>query len=336
MGSSTHMATIKDVAKAANVSTATVSRVINQSDSVLPETVAKVESVMAQLGYQIKDNRRLTINQGQDTIGLIVSRFHSPFYGLLTQGVEKIAKKHGRKLIVASGSYDIECEEEALKFILSKGCRNIIVHSKAMTDEMLIRYAKQHPGIIIINRHVAEIESQCVWLDNSAGTYLATKHLIEQGHRKIAYLSCEMEVDDKFDRFNGYQQALAEAGIEFNPDWVEEVPFGEPGGAEAAINLLNKGLPVTALVAFNDFYAAAAMQVFKEHGIEIPQRLSIVGFDDVLPQCYFSPKLTTIRSPIESMAMNAARLSLEGCELPVSNTFHPLLIKRDSVQKPFE
>ena len=75
------MATIKDVAKAANVSTATVSRVINQSDSVLPETVAKVESVMAQLGYQIKDNRRLTINQGQDTIGLIVSRFHSPFDG---------------------------------------------------------------------------------------------------------------------------------------------------------------------------------------------------------------------------------------------------------------
>lgn len=336
MGSLPHMATIKDVAKAANVSTATVSRVINKSDSVLPETVAKVEMVMAEVGYQIKDNQRLTINQGQDTIGLIVSRFHSSFYGLLTQGVEKVAKKHGRKLIVASGNYDMECEEEALKFILSKGCRNIVLHSKAMTDDMLIHYAKQHSGIIMINRHVSEIESQCVWLDNSAGTYLATKHLIEQGHRKIAYLSCEMEVDDKFDRFNGYQQALIEAGIELNPDWIEEVPFGEPGGAEAAINLLNKGLPVTALVAFNDFYAAAAMQVFKEHGIEIPQRLSIVGFDDVLPQCYFSPKLTTIRNPIESMAINAARLSLEGENLPVSNAFHPLLIKRDSVQAPFE
>lgn len=121
-----------------------------------------------------------------------------------------------------------------------------------------------------------------------------------------------------------------------NPDWIEEVPFGEPGGALAATNLLNKGLPVTAMVAFNDFYAAAAMQVFKEHGVAIPEQLSIVGFDDVLPQCYFSPKLTTIRSPIESMAMNAARLSLEGTDSSLSRVFHPLLIKRDSAVVPQE
>lgn len=327
------MVTIKDVAKAANVSTATVSRVINQSDSVLPETVKKIETVMAQLGYKITDNKRLNINQGQDAIGLIVSRFNSPFYGLLTQGVEKIAKRYGRKLIVASGNYDLDCEEDALKFMLSKGCRNIVMHSKAMTDDMLIRYAKQISGLILINRCVSEIESQCVWLDNCAGTYLATKHLIEEGHRKIAYLSCEMAVDDKVERLNGYKKALAEGGIEFNPDWVEEVPFGELGGTVAATNLLNKGLPVTALVSFNDFYAAAAMQVFKEHGIDIPNRLSIVGFDDVLPQCYFSPKLTTIRNPIESMAINAARLCLGEMNHPILNAFHPILIKRDSVQK---
>ncbi|GAL05533.1 galactose operon repressor [Photobacterium aphoticum] len=181
-----------------------------------------------------------------------------------------------------------------------------------------------------------EIESQCVWLDNSEGTYKATRHLIELGHRRIAYLSCEMEVDDKVDRFDGYRRALEEAGIEVNPDWIEEVPFGEPGGALAATNLLNKGLPVTAMVAFNDFYAAAAMQVFKEHGVAIPEQLSIVGFDDVLPQCYFSPKLTTIRSPIESMAMNAARLSLEGTDSSLSRVFHPLLIKRDSAVVPQE
>ena len=327
------MVTIKDVAKAANVSTATVSRVINQSDSALPETVKKIETVMAQLGYKITDNKRLNINQGQDAIGLIVSRFNSPFYGLLTQGVEKIAKRYGRKLIVASGNYDLDCEEDALKFMLSKGCRNIVMHSKAMTDDMLIRYAKQISGLILINRCVSEIESQCVWLDNCAGTYLATKHLIEEGHRKIAYLSCEMAVDDKVERLNGYKKALAEGGIEFNPDWVEEVPFGELGGTVAATNLLNKGLPVTALVSFNDFYAAAAMQVFKEHGIDIPNRLSIVGFDDVLPQCYFSPKLTTIRNPIESMAINAARLCLGEMNHPILNAFHPILIKRDSVQK---
>ena len=329
------MPTIQDIAKAANLSTATISRVINQSESVLPETVAKVESIIKELGYQVKGNRRLNINQGDDTLGLIVSRFNSPFYALLTQGIEKVARQHNRKLMVISGNYDVDCEKDAIKFLMSKGCRNIIIHSKAMTDDSLIHYANQLPSMIIINRHVKGIDNQCVWLDSSEGTYLATKHLIEQGHKKIGYLSCEMILDDKLDRFYGYQRALNEANIAFNSDWVEEVPFGEQGGATAATNLLNKGLPITALVAFNDFYAAAAMQVFKEHNIDIPQRLSIVGFDDVLPQCYFTPKLTTIRNPIESMAINAARMSLEGTNHSLSNIFYPILIKRDSVEEPF-
>lgn len=327
-----NMATISDVAKAAGVSTATVSRVINQSSSVIPETVEIVQSAMIQLGYKIKGNQRLNINQGLNAIGLIVSRFNSPFYGLLSQGVEKIARQYDKKMIVSSGNYDADCEEDAIKFMLSKGCRNIVIHSKVMSNESLVRYANQNPEFVVINRCVPTIEEQCVWLDNSEGTYQATKHLIEQGHKRIGFISCDTEVDDKFLRFGGYRRALDEASIRFNPDWLEEVPFGEQGGALAATNFLNKGLPMTALVAFNDFFAAAAIQVFKEHGISVPEQLSIVGFDDVLPQCYFSPKLTTIRSPIESMAINAARISLEGKNCAVSRAFHPLLIKRESVR----
>ncbi len=328
------MATINDVAKAAGVSTATVSRVINQASNVSPETINTVQSAMNQVGYKVKGNQRLTINQGLNAIGLIVSRFNSPFYGLLTQGVEKIAKQYGKKMLVASGNYDAECEEDAIKFMLSKGCRNIVIHSKVMSDESLIHYVRSHPGIVIINRCVPGVESQCVWLDNSEGMYQATKHLIEQGHQRIGFLSCDIEVDDKFHRLDGYKRALEDHGIEFTSDLVEEVPFGEQGGALAATNFLNKGLPMTAMVAFNDFFAAAAIQVFKEHGIQIPQQLSVVGFDDVMPQCYFSPKLTTIRSPIESMASNAARISLEESSDAISRAFHPLLIKRDSVATP--
>ncbi|WP_022940798.1 substrate-binding domain-containing protein [Psychromonas hadalis] len=328
------MATINDVAKVAGVSTATVSRVINQSSNVSPETVMQVESAMTQVGYKIKGNQRLNINQELNVIGLIVSRFNSPFYGLLSQGIEKIAKQYNKKMIVASGNYDAECEEDAIKFMVSKGCRNIVIHSKIMSDQALVQYAKKIPGFVVINRCVPTIEDQCVWLNQSEGTYQATKYLIDQGHRKIAFLSCDIEIDDKFLRLDGYRRALNDAGIEFNPDWVEEVPFGESGGALAATNFLNKGLPMTAMVAFNDFFAAAAIQVFKEHGISIPEQLSIVGFDDVLPPCYFTPKLTTIRNPIESMAINAARISLEGKDSNVSRAFHPLLIKRESVTLP--
>ncbi|WP_067515715.1 LacI family DNA-binding transcriptional regulator [Endozoicomonas ascidiicola] len=325
------MSTINNVAQAAGVSTATVSRVINRSSNVLPETVERVEHAMTQVGYQTRDNRRLAINQGGDTIGLILSNFNSPFYGLLTQGVEKVARKYNRKLIVASGQYDPDLEEEALSYLLSKGCRNIVMHSKAMSDERLTHFASKLPGLVVVNRRVHEIEEQCVWLENRKGTYLATKHLLDQGHKKIGYISCEMDIDDKAERYSGYQLALEEAGIPVNPDWVEEVPFGELGGALAATNLLNKGLPITGLVSYNDFFAAAAIQVFSEHDISVPERLSVVGFDDVLPQCYFTPRLTTIRSPIESMAMNAARLCIEGPDSGVCRRFEPLLVRRESV-----
>ena len=215
--------------------------------------------------------------------------------------------------------------------MINKGCRNIVIHSKAMSPESLKKYAQQLPGMVVINRHIPEIEQQCVWLENTEGTYQATRYLIEQGHRKIGFLATELNIDDKNERFEGYRKAMEEAGITLNPDWVEEVPPGEQGGAIGAANFLNKGLPVTALIAYNDYFAAAAIQVFSEHGVKVPEHLSVIGFDDVLPQCYFNPKLTTIRSPIESMAMNAALLSVEGISSPVSRCFKPLLIKRDSV-----
>ncbi|OED48106.1 LacI family transcriptional regulator [Endozoicomonas sp. (ex Bugula neritina AB1)] len=323
--------TIKEVARAAGVSTATVSRVINKATNVLPATIQKVEEAMASLGYQIKDNRRLSINQVDDSIGLIISNFNSPYYGLLAQGVEKIARQYGRTMIVANGQYDADCEEEALNFLLNKGCRNIVMHSKMMSDQTLLKYASHLPGLIIVNRCIKGMESQCVWLKNSHGTYQSTQHLIKQGHRRIAYIGCELELDDKEERLAGYKSALSDAGIPLNRDWLEEVPFGENGGALGAINLLNKGMPVTAVVAFNDYFAAAAIQVFRDHEILVPDQLSVVGFDDVLPQCYFTPKLTTIRSPIESMAMNAARLSIEGSKIDISHEFYPLLVQRDSV-----
>lgn len=325
------MVTIKDVAKSAGVSTATVSRVINKATSVLPETVQQVQAVMAELGYRVKDNKRLAINQSDATIGLMISNFNSPYYGLLAQGVEKVARQTGRTMLVANGQYDADCEEEALNFLISKGCRHIVMHSKMMTDQALRRYARQIPGLIIVNRRVVGMESQCVWLENRQGTYQATRHLIEQGHRRIAYIGCELELDDKSERLGGYRSALEEAGIAPNRDWQEEVPFGENGGALGATNLLTKGLPVTAVVAFNDYFAAAAIQVFRDHGVLVPDHLSVVGFDDVLPECYFTPKLTTIRSPVESMAMNAARLSIEGPQPDISRAFYPLLVRRGSV-----
>ena len=325
------MATIKEVAKLAGVSIATVSRVINQSSRVKDETAHRIEQAMSDLNYRIEGNKRLQINQGESAIALILSSINTPFFGLLSQGVEKIASKYGRKLVVSSGQYDAVYEEETLNYFLDKGFKNIILHCKAMSDESLLKYVAKEPGIILINRYIEEVEAQCIWLDNQKGGYLATKHLLEQGHRNIAHITVDQDISDKRERIEGYKRALLEFGVTPNPDWTEEVQISEKGAILGATNLLNKGAPITAVVAYNDFFAASAIQAFKEHDIKVPEEISVVGFDNTLPQCYFSPKLTTVHNPIESMAMNAAKLSLDGLDSPVSKCFKPLLKRRESV-----
>lgn len=182
----------------------------------MPETIARVEEAITALGYLTKDNRRLSINQGGDTIRLTVSNFNSPFFPLLIQEVEKVARKYNCKLIVASGKYDVDLEEEALSYLLNQACRNIVMHSKAMGDDQLIRHAAKPAGLVIVNRYVPGLEEQCVWLENRKGTYLATKHLLDYGYRRICYISCEQNIDDKAESFFCCQQALQEARPEVN------------------------------------------------------------------------------------------------------------------------
>ncbi|HCE3082106.1 TPA: substrate-binding domain-containing protein, partial [Vibrio parahaemolyticus] len=226
---------------------------------------------------------------------------------------------------------------QALELLINSRCDAIVIHSKGLSDEELIGYAQEVKGMVLINRHIPELAERCISLDNRKGAFLATEYLIRHGHRKIACIASSHDIEDTDERLQGYQAALKEHGIELSKSYIE---YGEPnsdGGEVAMTNLLTKSLEITGVVAYNDYMAAGALAALDQNGIDVPSKVSMVGFDDGLIARFVHPSLTTIRYPIEMMAERAARLALalSRDEKVEDETiiFSPTLVRRNSVER---
>ncbi|AMO58551.1 hypothetical protein GZ77_18425 [Endozoicomonas montiporae] len=299
------MVSIKDVAREANVSTATVSRVINRQSNTSSAATTAVHQAIAKLGYKTSSNK-----QSANMIGVMVSDVSEPFFGQILKGVESVAQKNDKRLLVLSSQYSVETERQAIKQLVSY-CDHAIIHSKWLTDDELIEYASQIPGLILINRYIKSIRHRCIALDNVHGGYIATRHLLNKGHRNIGCLCSEQDIDDAVDRLAGYKQALTEFGLTIDEQFISSCYPSEEGGRLATYNLLAKKLPLTAIVSYNDIMAAGALAALAENGIKCPDNISVVGFDDLIIAGYLNPKLSTVRYPAAAMAEQAARLSLK-------------------------
>lgn len=331
------MATIKDVAREAGVSVATVSRVINKSPKASEKSIKSVTQAMALLGYRPNANARALVSQSTNTIGVLVFDVSDPFFGTLVKAVDNIARENGKHVLIGNGNHNAEDERHAIELLINNRCESLIIHSKALSDKELISYANEVKGLVIINRYIPEIKERCVYLDNYRGAYLATEYLIRHGHRNIACIASLHKIEDVEQRVKGYLAALNDHQIELPKSYLE---YGEPdsdGGECAMTNLLAKSLPVTGVVSYNDNMAAGALSVLEDNGIQVPNQVSVIGFDDGLIARYVHPKLTTIRYPIQMMAEKATRLSLQLAKgLPIENEpmkFSPTLVRRNSVEK---
>ncbi|WP_026958201.1 substrate-binding domain-containing protein [Aliagarivorans taiwanensis] len=328
------MATIKDVAAAAGVSVATVSRVINNGPKVSDKNRAKVKQVMVDLGYRPNANARALVTQSSPTLGLVFSELTDPFFATLAGGVEKIAREHHRQLLISNGLVSADTERQAIETLLEQRCEALVVHSKALSDDELIAYAEANPAMVLINRHIPQIAHRCVWLDNRAGGEAAGRYLMSLGHQKIACVSSRYHIEDPQLRLEGLQQALAEAGQPLADIAIEHGDPNQTGGEVATQNLLSKNLGATAIVVYNDAMASGVISVLTDNGYRVPEDVSVIGFDDVLLSRYLRPKLTTMRYPIEMMAMEAAEMALSlssGKTVSDCHKYVPTLVKRDSV-----
>ncbi|MBX9446253.1 HTH-type transcriptional regulator GalR [Dickeya chrysanthemi] len=329
------MATIKDVARLAGVSVATVSRVINDSPKASEQARSAVLQAMQQLQYHPNANARALAQQSTETLGLVVSDVSDPFFGTMVKAVEQEAYRTGNFLLIGNGYHVAHKERQAIEQLIRHRCAALVVHAKMLPDDELAQLMEQIPGMVLINRILPGYEARCVALDNRYGAWLATRHLILQGHRQIGILCSNHAISDADDRLAGYRDALAEHNITLDEQLIA---YGEPdesGGEEAMITLLERGRPVTALTCYNDPMAAGALAVLSDNGIEVPRDMSLIGFDDVLLSRYLRPRLTTIRYPITAMATQAAQIALalaNDTPLPNAiNLFHPTLIRRHSV-----
>ncbi|MDU6923401.1 HTH-type transcriptional regulator GalS [Franconibacter helveticus] len=329
------MITIRDVARLAGVSVATVSRVLNNSALVSPETRENVMQAVSQLGYRPNANAQALATQVSDTIGVVVMDVSDPFFGALVKAVDTVAQQHNKYVLIGNSYHEAEKERHAIEVLIRQRCSALIVHAKALCDEELASFLEQIPGMVLINRIVPGYAHRCVGLDNISGAMMATRMLQSNGHQRIGYLASAHRIEDDDQRKEGWLRALAEQGVTAPESWIGMGSPDMQGGEAAMVELLGRNLQLTAVFAYNDSMAAGALTALKDNGIAVPQHLSLIGFDDIPIARYTDPQLTTVRYPIVSMARLATELALLGAagelDLQASHCFMPTLVRRHSV-----
>ena len=330
------MTTIKDVAKQAGVSVATVSRVVNNAPRVSEKTKATVLKVMEELNYTANANARALVTQKNMTIGVVIPDLTDPFFALLAHGVEQIAREQSMQLLLSTCLLTPESEQQAINLLIERQCDVMVVHSTKLEDEVLISLSKKVPGLVLIGRLIEDLAHRCVWLDNTEGGKIAARHLLSLNHKNFAYISSSLKVNDKNLRLQGFKSALKHLDNQNYNCMVKEGYPDYQGGERAAQDLLASGKEFSALFVYNDAMAIGAISALEDNGFHVPMDISVIGFDDVLLSSYSRPKLTTLNYPIEEMAMKAAKIALmlksisDTQDHDNSNRYIPRLVKRES------
>lgn len=335
------MSTIKDIARIAGVSIATVSRVVNNGPKVGFKTREKVGQVMKDLGYTPNANARALVTQKSTTIGVVIPELTDPFFASLASGIDKIARENNMQLLLSTSQQSAESERAALDLLIERRCQAIVLHSKKLADSELISLCQRIPGLILIDRFIENIKDKCVWLDNEEGGKIAARHLISLGHKNVACISSKYQIEDPELRLNGFTKEYKSTGIKIKN---EHLQYGEPnqqGGEIAAQRLLASNQPFSAIFVYNDAMAIGAISTLEDNGYKVPQAISVIGFDDVLISRYSRPKLTTLHYPINEMAQKAALLSLNvllknNKENSNSYKYIPHLVRRESTNEKVE
>lgn len=328
------MSTIREVSRRAKVSPSTVSRVLNGTVPVAEATKKRVLAAVEELNYRPNTFARGLATNRSGGVGVAINELTSPFYGAIVRGIEAEVEAAGMHLLVSSGHAEAERERRAVEFLRERRADALIVQVEATDDATLLEWARDQAPLVVIGRLVPELA--CVYLDNEKGGFLATRHLLEQGHRRIAHITGPLAMQDSRARLQGYRRALEAAKLGYDERFVVESDFQEEGGQRATRRLLARGLGISAIFAGNDQMAAGALQVLREAGLRVPDDISLVGYDDVLFSRYLYPGLSTVRQPLIEMGRAAARLALgalEGKEVEVRRKFEPELVIRQSVAR---
>lgn len=313
--------TIKDVAKKANVSVATVSLVIHNNQRISPETKRRVKKAIEELRYHPTRSARGLVSQKSGNIGFILTDDHfsrsEQFYTRIFLGTEFLAREYEYYILLTTVSSNISQEDKLPRFVLENNVDGIILAGK-VPDSFISRLIEYHIPLVFVDYYPSHGNYPVVSIDNINGGFQATNHLLECGHRNIAYIAGDIDHPSIMERFQGYKMALDKAGVSFNPSWaITDEPYPDRTyGYGAAQKLFNQCGNITAIFACNDAMALGVLQYLKENNIQVPKDVSLIGFDDVEANLSLDPPLTTMQVPKVDMGVEAIRLMVETIEKP--------------------
>ncbi|EKF9394632.1 HTH-type transcriptional repressor PurR [Vibrio cholerae] len=331
------MATIKDVARLAGVSTTTVSHVINKTRFVAETTQEKVMKAVKQLNYAPSAVARSLKCNTTRTIGMLVTQSTNLFFSEVIDGVESYCYRQGYTLILCNTGGIYEKQRDYIRMLAEKRVDGILVMCSDLTQELqdMLDAHKDIPKVVMDwgpeTSHADKI------IDNSEeGGYLATKYLTDRGHTEIACLSGHFVKAACQERIQGFRRAMAEAKLTVNEDWILEGNFECDTAVLAADKIIAMDKRPTAVFCFNDTMALGLMSRLQQKGIRIPEDMSVIGYDNIELAEYFSPPLTTVHQPKRRVGKNAFEILLERIKDKEHERrifeMHPEIVERDTVK----
>ncbi|WP_085656940.1 LacI family DNA-binding transcriptional regulator [Pseudomonas sp. B11(2017)] len=332
------MATIKDVAALAGISYTTVSHVVNKTRPVSEEVRLKVEAAIKSLDYVPSAVARSLKAKTTATIGLLVPNSLNPYFAELARGIEDYCERNGYCVILCNSDDDPEKQRNYLRVLLEKRIDGLIVASAGGDDGLVQGLTGVKTPMVIVDRGLDGVDADLVRIDHEYGAYLATRHLLELGHRDIATIGGPVSTSVAQMRLAGFRRAMDEAGGTVSPGRVLESDFTSTGGYNAAALLL-EGNPPTAIFAGNDMIGIGVLRAAAERNVRVPTELSVIGFDDIQMSRYVYPALTTVGQSILQLGEMAAEVLLRRIASPSLATDQrivtPSIVLRESTAPLF-
>ncbi|USD65480.1 DNA-binding transcriptional regulator CytR [Vibrio sp. SCSIO 43136] len=305
------MATMKDVAQLAGVSTATVSRALMNPEKVSSSTRKRVEDAVLEAGYAPNSLARNLRRNESKTIVTIVPDICDSYFSEIIRGIEDAAVEHGYLVLLGNSGQQEKRESSLVNLVFTKQADGMLLLGTQLPFDVSKPEQKNLPPLVMGCEFAPELELPTVHIDNLTSSFEAVNYLTQMGHRHVAQLKGPENTQLCHFRNQGYQQALRRAGITMNPDYQVEGDFSFESGEAAAAQLLSLPEPPTAVFCHNDVMAIGAIQKAKQMGKKVPEEISFVGFDDIQFAQYCDPPLTTISQPRYEIGRQAMLMLLE-------------------------
>jgi DNA-binding LacI/PurR family transcriptional regulator len=332
---------IEAVARRANVSTATVSRVINRPELVRASTAAAVLEIIRELNFYPNRNARALGTGRSSMFGLIISDITNPFFPELVKAFETIAVEHGQEVLVANTDYDPVRMEHCLSRMLERKVDGVAIMTSEIDEALIGPFGRRGIPLVFLDGGTPALGVNTISVDYKAGVGLAMRHLRSLGHRRIGFISGPLRLISAQRRLDAFATGMAVHQPRMKEKWIEEGDHRIEGGKIAMRRMLTSKVLPTAVIASNDLTAIGAIDEIHEKGLRVPEDISVIGFDDIHMSAFTYPALTTIslpRAQIAQIAFQALFESYDGQQIEPrtgkNRVIEPTLVMRKSTGPP--